>query len=146
MKRRIRLCAVMLVFCACGPKTTDITLPDGFTVKAELAITPEETEKGLMYRTELPEGSGMLFVFEDNAPRYFWMKNTLIDLDILFLNPQGQINALYERVPHTYTYTPDHQIPVVGGKAQYVLEAAAGTISHHGLKQGDTLQFERTAL
>ncbi len=136
-----------LVFCACNEYAeTDVTLPDGFVIRARIADTPQKTEKGLMFVKQLPQNEGMLFLFDQEAQQYFWMKNTLIDLDILFLNPQGQINALYERVPHTYTYTPDHQIPVVGGKAQYVLEAAAGTISRHGLKQGDTLQFERTAL
>ncbi len=125
---------------------TDVTFPDGFVVRARIADTPQKTEKGLMFVKNLPEDEAMLFVFDQENTQYFWMKNTLIDLDILFLNPEGKINELYERVPHTYTYTPDHQIPVVAGKAQYVLEAAAGTISRHGLKKGNLLHFERTNL
>ncbi len=142
MKRLILLFAAMLVFCACGPKTTDITLPDGFTVKAELAITPEETEKGLMYRTELPEGSGMLFVFEDNAPRYFWMKNTLIDLDIIFITSDLKVFSYEEHVPHSYLYTPDSQVATAVGFGQYVLELPAGSVKKHKIEEGSFLEFD----
>ena len=139
---QLPLAAAILFLAACNDyQTTDVTLPDGAVIHARIADTPQKTEKGLMFVKHLPENEGMLFVFEQEAQQYFWMKNTLIDLDILFLNPDGKINALYERVPHTYTYTPDTQIPVVQGPAQYVLEAAAGTISRHRLQAGDVLHF-----
>lgn len=136
------LCAASAVLCACGDYAyTDVTLPDGFVIRAAVADTPQKTEKGLMFVKDLPQDKGMLFVFDQEEEHYFWMKNTLIDLDIIFLDPQGRITVQYERVPHTYTYTPDAEIPYVSGRAQYVLEAAAGTITRHGLSAGDKLEF-----
>lgn len=134
-------CAALL-FCACGTYAeTDVTLPDGFVIRARVADTPQKTEKGLMFVKHLPTDEGMLFVFEKEQEHYFWMKNTLIDPDIIFLDAQGKITDLYERVPHTYTYTPEHEIPVVNATGQFVLEAAAGTAARHGLKPGDKIAF-----
>ncbi len=132
---------LILFLCACAPKTANIVLPDGFIVKADLAITPEETEKGLMFRTELPEGSGMLFIFEQDAPRYFWMKNTLIDLDIIFITSDKKVFSYEERVPHSYVYTPDNQVAVAAGFGQYVLELPAGSIKKHKIEEGSLLEF-----
>ncbi len=130
------------VLCACGEyEYTDVSLPDGFVIRAAIADTPQKTQKGLMFVKELPPDAGMLFVFDKEDEQYFWMKNTLVDLDIIFLDAQQRIRTQYARVPHTYTYTPDAQIPVVSGRARYVLECAAGTIMRHSLKNGDRLEF-----
>ena len=143
MKKLSVLIAILFSLCACENYTrTNVVLPNGFIVKSRVADTPEKTEKGLMFVKNLPADEGMLFVFNHADIHYFWMKNTLIDLDIIFLSPDGKITQLYEHVPHTYTYTPDSQIPVVKGHGQYVLEAAAGTISKHQLKSGDTLSWQ----
>ena len=140
--RKLLICfALALLFAACGYARTDVVLPNGFTVHTRIADTPKKTEKGLMFVKNLPEDEGMLFVFDKPDTHIFWMKNTLIDLDIIFLSPDGTINELYERVPHTYTYTPDAKVPIVRGNGQYVLEAAAGTISRAQLKSGDKLSF-----
>ena len=139
MKKYLFILAAFL--CGCGPKTTDIILPDGFIVKAELAVTPEETERGLMYRTELPEGSGMLFVFDSDEPRYFWMKNTLIDLDIIFITSDLKVFSYAANVPHSYVYTPDNQVATAGGFGQYVLELPAGSVKKHDIKEGSALEF-----
>lgn len=142
MKKICLLLFSVLLLCACdGYQKTTVTLPDGFAISCAIADTPEKTEKGLMFVKHLPQDEGMLFVFDQTQEQYFWMKNTLIDLDIIFLDEKQNITALYERVPHTYTYTPDYEIPVVKGNGQYVLEAAAGTITRHGLAQGQQLQF-----
>ena len=142
MRKLFVLFILMLALYACDHYThTTVTLPDGFVIDARVADTPQKTEKGLMFVTNLPANEGMLFIFDREDTHYFWMKNTLIDLDIIFLDKDGKITQLYEQVPHTYTYTPDAQVPVVNGQAQYVLEAAAGTITRHGLKSGDSLTW-----
>ena len=126
---------------ACAYRQAEVVLPDGFIIRARLADTPQKAEKGLMFVKDLPADEGMLFIFGQESLHDFWMKNTLIDLDIIFLSSDGAITQLYEKVPHTYTYTPDAQIPRVRGQAQYVLEAAAGTITRHQLKSGDKITF-----
>ena len=143
MKKIFLLCLAVLCLGACGGyEKTAVTLPDGFVISCAIADTPQKTEKGLMFVKHLPQDEGMLFVFDKQDEQYFWMKNTLIDLDIIFLDAQKNITGLFERVPHTYTYTPDNEIPFVHAPAQYVLEAAAGTITRHGLQQGQRLEFD----
>jgi uncharacterized membrane protein (UPF0127 family) len=61
------------------------------TVVAEVAATADERAEGLMYRDEVPDGTGMLFVFQDNQPRSFWMANTYVPLDIAYMNPSYRI-------------------------------------------------------
>jgi hypothetical protein len=61
------------------------------TVLSEVAATPEERADGLMYRDEVPDGTGMLFVFEDSRPRSFWMANTYVALDIAYMDPSYRI-------------------------------------------------------
>jgi hypothetical protein len=134
------LISVLFLF-SCAYQKTDVILPDGFVIHTRIADTPEKTEKGLMFVKNLPADEGMLFVFDKEEPHYFWMKNTLIDLDIIFISSDGTITQLYKKVPHTYTYTPESEIPVVGGQAQYVLEAAAGTITRHHLNSADKITF-----
>ena len=69
-----------------GADRAELTLPDGFRVSAELALTPDQQAKGLMFRPSLAPGAGMLFVFKDPGMKSFWMKNTIIDLDMVFLD------------------------------------------------------------
>lgn len=145
LKKHLLLTLLVLSFgfSACAKtKTITVTLPDGFTVKAELAITEEEREKGLMNRENLPENSGMLFVFSQEEPRYFWMKNTFIDLDMLFIGADKNVNQAWENVPKSYVYTPDHQVAVRGGIAKYVLELPAKSIRKHQIKQGSKIIFD----
>lgn len=107
----------------------------GHSIKilAEIADEPEAQSRGLMYRTELPAGEGMLFVFPDEAPRGFWMKNTLIPLDILFFDASGAW------VSGT-TMTPCEEDPCPGypsnGGAKYALEIPAGFITEQGVGVG----------
>ncbi len=132
-----------LGFITCDkPKTITVILPDGFKVEAELALTKEEAERGLMNREVLPEGSGMLFVFKKETPHYFWMKNTFIDLDMLFIGADKTINQAWENVPKSYVYTPDNQIAIRGGMAKYVLELPARSITKHNIKDGSQIIFD----
>ncbi|MDR0646033.1 MAG: DUF192 domain-containing protein [Elusimicrobiota bacterium] len=133
----------LILLCACGGyKKTVITLPDGFKVKAEIADTPQKAEKGLMFRDVLADSGGMLFIFEEDAPRVFWMKNTFIDLDIIFINSDNTVYYAAENVPRSYSYTPDHQVAYIHGYGKYVLELAAGSARKHNIKKNSLIKFD----
>ena len=133
-------------FIGCKSKTITITLPDGFKVKAELALTKAEAEKGLMDRETLPEGTGMLFVFNEETPHYFWMKNTFVNLDMLFIGADKTVNQAWENVPRSYVYTPDNQVAIRGGMAKYVLELPAKSITKHQIKTGSKIDFNEDVI
>jgi uncharacterized membrane protein (UPF0127 family) len=101
-------------------------------VAVELALTRDEQARGLMYRTELDEGAGMLFVFEGETERTFWMSNTPIPLDIVYIRGDGTIVSI---AAHTVPYS-ERTIPS-RGPARYVLEVPGGWSERHGVKAGD---------
>ena len=131
---------VFLGACA-QPTVVTVTLPDGFEVSARVADTPQTHEKGLMFVTELPENEGMLFVFDEEDELVFWMKNTLIDLDMIFLDANQTVTSVADEMPHSYTYTPDDQVAYAEGWGKYVLELSAKTAARHGVKEGTKLSF-----
>ncbi|HEX7502885.1 MAG TPA: DUF192 domain-containing protein [Acidobacteriota bacterium] len=104
---------------------------------AEIADTPEKHARGLMYRTHLRADYGMLFIFAEEDIRSFWMKNTLIPLDMIFLNNEKQIVDMYCSVP------PCRGDPCPGYTsalpARYVLEIAGGTAAKLKLRVGDKI-------
>jgi len=103
----------------------------------ELALDPASQERGLMFRKEVPSDTGMLFVFPTESPHVFWMKNTLVPLDMLFLSRSRKVVAIIENA-EPLTQTPrDPHVP-----AQYVLEIAGGTAFARGIKVGDVADFE----
>ena len=130
----------------CKSKTITIVLPDNFKIKAELALTKAEAEKGLMNRETLPEDSGMLFVFNEETIHYFWMKNTFVNLDMLFIGKDKTVNQAWENVPRSYIYTPDNQVAIRGGFAKYVLELPARSITKHNIKVGSKIDFEDNSI
>lgn len=98
----------------------------------ELASTPQEQATGLMFRRELPEGRGMLFDFHRDQPTSFWMKNTYIPLDMIFIRGDGRILRIAENtVPLSETLIPS------GGPVRAVLEVIAGTAKRLGIAPGD---------
>jgi hypothetical protein len=101
-----------------------------FTV--ELAVTPEEKAKGLMFRRELPEGRGMLFDFRTEQEITMWMQNTYISLDMIFIRADGRIVRIAENTEPLST-----RIVPSGGPARAVLEVIAGTSRKLGLAAGD---------
>ncbi len=136
------LTVLCLGFTACKSQTLTVTLPDNFKVKAELALTKAEAEKGLMNREVLPEDEGMLFVFNEETLHYFWMKNTFVNLDMLFIGKDKTVNQAWENVPRSYAYTPDNQVAIRGGMAKYVLELPARSITKHNIKAGSKINFD----
>jgi uncharacterized protein len=98
----------------------------------EVMRTDEERAKGLMFRKELPEGRGMLFDFRPEQPVSMWMKNTLIPLDMIFIQADGRILRIAEN-----TEVESERIIPSGGPVRGVLEVIAGTARKLGIKPGD---------
>lgn len=108
---------------------------DGVSLRIEYATTPEERERGLGGRNEIPRDYGMLFVFPKDGLHGFWMKDTLVPLDIFWLNAQGHVIFIAADVA-TSSY-PDVLYPAT--PARYVLETAAGFARAHDIKFGTPL-------
>ena len=114
-----------------------MTTPAGdFPMFLELAITPEQTQRGLMFRPDLPDDYGMLFVFQDDRPRSFWMENTLSPLDIVFIRGDGVIDSIQEGTPLSQESLPSK------GPARFVLEVRQGLAETYGLVPGATVSFK----
>jgi uncharacterized membrane protein (UPF0127 family) len=100
--------------------------------EVELALTPKEQERGLMFRKSLPQGQGMLFDFKEERPLTFWMKNTYVPLDMIFIRADGTIL----HIAHNTTPLSEKLVPS-GGPARAVLEVVAGTTQRLGIVPGD---------
>jgi uncharacterized membrane protein (UPF0127 family) len=117
--------------------TATVTFAGGMKVHAEIVDTPAAIERGLMFRTSLEPNAGMLFVFEKAGFYPFWMKNTLIPLDIIWIDEAWHIVSIAESVPPCRadpcpTYPPT-------GDARYVVEVPAGFARAHRVTRGDQL-------
>ncbi|MDD2804072.1 MAG: DUF192 domain-containing protein [Elusimicrobiales bacterium] len=124
-----------------GASVAELALPDGFRVKAELALTREAQAKGLMFRESLAPGSGMLFVFGEPGVKTFWMKNTLIDLDMVFLDGELKVLKVFHRVPRsTAPDQPESELARASAPAVCVLELPAGTARAHKVRPGARLK------
>ena len=111
----------------------------GKNIVAEVANTPQKRSRGLMFVESLPENEGMFFIFETEDYHSFWMKNTLIPLDIVWLDREFTVADISAETPPCITadcptYSPD-------SKAIYVLELNGGWASKNNLNIGDTLSI-----
>ena len=122
-------------------KKTTLTYPDGKMIKIDVVDTPASREIGLMCVTKMPRTYGMLFVFHDEMFLNFWMKNTLVPLDILWIGADKKITVIHEKLPASTVETPDDKVATAGGRGQFVLELASGEAARRKLKAGDTLSF-----
>src|SRR5690554_5428843 len=118
-----------------GEKTPqlEVSTPDDAvaTFNLELAISPDEHEKGLMFRRELPDDWGMLFIYPSDGKRSFWMQNTYIALDMLFIDASGEIvHIIAEAEPLTRTPRTSPHL------ARYVLELRGGRAAEAGIAVG----------
>lgn len=115
----------------------------GDTVITTIAIEIAETEgaitQGLMHRKSMSFNKGMLFIFPNNEERSFWMKNTIIPLDIIYINSDLEIVSIKD---HTTPFSTD-SVPSDGKAAQYVVEVNAGFAGKYGIKEGDSIDFKR---
>lgn len=105
----------------------------GKTFTLEIADDDREREKGLMYRNELKSGTGMIFVFPDERERGFWMKNTYIPLEIVYVDAKGKIVSIKRMEPHDQRNTPSD------GPAKYAIELNIGDSASAGLSVGHVL-------
>ncbi len=118
-------------------ETRSMTLA-GEPFRVELANDPASRRQGLMDRPTLPANRGMLFIYPDEAPRSFWMKDVRFPLDLLFLDRHWRLVHLVEHVPPcTGNDCPGYGR---GVDAQYVLELPAGTAARLGLENGSRLE------
>ena len=105
-------------------------------IDVEIAENDAERAKGLMYRSYMPDSVGMLFIFQDVQPQSFWMKNTHISLDIIYVGPDKKIVSIQKNArPFSEENLPSY------GDVQYVVEVNAGYTDLHGIKVGDSIQF-----
>ena len=103
-------------------------------VRAEIAGNDEDRSRGLMFRKELPDGDGMLFIFENDQILSFWMKNTYIPLSIAYISRDGTINEIRDMQPHDETSVTS------GRPARYALEVPQGWFARVGVRPGDTVK------
>ena len=109
--------------------------------RVELALTEEQRERGLMFRNHLDEDAGMLFVFAAPTRLVFWMKNTFIPLDMIFIGPDQRIVGIVEDA------TPRTETPrSVPGQSQFVLEISGGLSRRLGLAPGQPVDFQGVPL
>jgi uncharacterized membrane protein (UPF0127 family) len=105
-------------------------------VRVEVVQTPQERQRGLMFRKQLDPDAGMLFVFERPQHNVFWMHNTLLPLDMIFIKRDMRVLGVVENA------TPQTDSPrEVPGDSQYVLEVNAGYSRQHGITQGTKVQW-----
>jgi len=137
---RFLLCVLMLATCtACASGGPSVEL-GGKRFSVEIADTSQEQALGLMFRDEMPADQGMLFVFPNEAPRSFWMKNTRIPLDIMYFDEDLiMVSISADTQPCKVKRCPSY--PSIAA-AKYVLELNAGTASELGVGPGDRLTVE----
>jgi len=117
---------------ACAPdRVTLLAAPAPVTYRVEIADDPDEQARGLMFRTKMDEDAGMLFIFPEPRQAAFWMKNTILSLDIVFIDAAGRVLNVAERT------TPFSEAALLSqGDARAVLEVLAGEAGRRGFGPG----------
>ena len=106
-------------------------------IALEIAADDSSRARGLMQRGSLPDKSGMLFIFDTNEPRSFWMANTPLSLDIIYVNEALEIVKIAK---YTKPFSPDHVES--GAPAKYVIEVSAGFCDTYGILAADRVTYE----
>ena len=147
MRKSYFFCIVFIIinagFAACTPqklKTAVLSIEraglDSVEITAELAQTEAERTQGLMYRKNLPDGEGMLFIFDRDQQLSFWMKNTLIPLSIAFIASDGRIVDIKDMQPRDLNSVKSSR------SVRYALEVPQGWFSRAGIKPGDLVKID----
>src|SRR5215217_5562409 len=127
-----------------APRLVPIQTPSGVTIQAEIADTPQKRATGLMYRDHLTKDHGMLFIFDQPQAWTFWMKNTKIALDIVWLDAKKRVVHIEHNVPIcTRTDESCRQYRSNSEDAMFVLELAGGTVDGYRIEKGSKLQFSQ---
>ena len=133
------LLLVFFIFVFPSEKHTQVFLPGGEVLYAELAVTDQERQLGLMYRESINADQGMLFVFEREGIYSFWMKNMKISIDIIWLDKDKRIVHIEKNVPPCETEDCPSYAPAALSK--YVLEIKSGFSEEYELTLYDKLEF-----
>ncbi|MGH7854589.1 MAG: DUF192 domain-containing protein [Candidatus Binatia bacterium] len=124
--------------CEAQPRVTILTRSGSeLAFQVEVADTPAKRTTGLQYRKELGPDRGMIFLFPSEAPQSFWMKNTPIPLDMIFINRERKIVGIVEQ---TVPFSLDSRS--VGVPSQFVLEINGGLAKRHNIQTGDSVRFQ----
>ncbi|MBI4518391.1 MAG: DUF192 domain-containing protein [Deltaproteobacteria bacterium] len=133
------LAAVIGLLCGCAARPAVILHPAGgaaVRVRVEVVNTPLARAQGLMYRRELAADAGMLFVFPHAGVQHFWMKNTLIALDMLFIDDSRRVVGIVANARPLSTRSVGPEVP-----CRYVLEVNGGFAAQHHIEVGATIEF-----
>ena len=146
---RFVLLLLATILAGCGEKasteddlrTIDATLPNGKVIKAETMIDPQDMARGMMFRPAMKPDHGMLFYHSEPAKNKYWMYQTLIPLDIIWMDSDHRIVEIVPNAPPCKTQAS--KCPLYGGNevSKYVLELAGGMVQKNGLKLGQNIRF-----
>jgi uncharacterized protein len=130
----------LLPLAACSDETRLVihTQTGDHTFTVEVVDTPESRAQGLMYRQSLADDAGMLFDFEEVREVSFWMRNTFIPLDMIFISPDGTVETVHEQAQPLDPTSIPSGVPV-----RFVLEIPGGRSAAIGLRPGDTISHPR---
>ncbi len=110
-------------------------------LNTELALTTDAIQKGMMWRTNVPEDEAMLFVFGRTHQTAFWMKNVPMSIDVAYLDPEGIILEV-----HRLERMNTNPVPAKSDRVQFALETAEGWFQRHGIQPGTAVRTERGSL
>jgi len=143
MNSRILIVILILSFTSCNPQklpVQEFAIESGgvtiAVINAEVARTQAERNRGLMFRKDLADGEGMLFIFETDHVLSFWMKNTIIPLSIAFITHDGRIVDIKNMYPKDINTVSSSR------SARYALEVPQGWFSRVGVKEGDIVNVK----
>ncbi|MCL1837547.1 MAG: DUF192 domain-containing protein [Treponema sp.] len=139
----LALIAANASFAACSPKklpTTALTIERAgaaeIEITVEIARTEDERAQGLMHRKKLPDGEGMLFIFDRDQQLSFWMKNTIIPLSIAFIASDGRITEIKDMQPNDLSSVRSSR------SVRYALEVPQGWFARAGINAGDIVRID----